>query len=404
MTLTSARIRHLIVGTALATVLFTALGYAAEPVKLGAPVALTGTFADEGGKLLHGYEMCIDAVNAKGGLKVGNEIRKFELVKYDYQSDTNRATQMIQRMATVDKVDFLVAPYNSGATKVTATAAERADIPMMSTAAATPSVFDQHFKNLYGILFPNEFISNSEAAYYKKNVPGLKTVAIVAMNSLFPKAIGDNLKTSAEKESLQVVYSGLYSPGALDFSNVLTEIKAKNPDWIYATGFIQELALMRKQMATLGLNPKILTMNAAAAYREFEKNAGPLANNVTSSAWWHPSVNYEDKFLFGSTKQYTDSFKAKYKEEPSYLEAAATAGCEVIAAAGEQAGTTDHEPVRKILSSKHFDTFYGPIKFGPDGQNQVSSPVVLQIQNGNFVVLAPESVKTGNVQVGLEKK
>lgn len=146
MTLTSARIRHLIVGTALATVLFTALGYAAEPVKLGAPVALTGTFADEGGKLLHGYEMCIDAVNAKGGLKVGNEIRKFELVKYDYQSDTNRATQMIQRMATVDKVDFLVAPYNSGATKVTATAAERADIPMMSTAAATPSVFDQHFR------------------------------------------------------------------------------------------------------------------------------------------------------------------------------------------------------------------------------------------------------------------
>jgi branched-chain amino acid transport system substrate-binding protein len=404
MTIKPAREFHFVFGATVATALLALPAYAADSIKLGAPVALTGTFADEGGKLLHGYEMCVDAVNAKGGIKVGSDTRRLELVKYDYQSDTNRATQMIQRMATVDKVDFVMAPYNSGATKVTATAAERADIPMMSTAAATPSVFDQHFKNLYGILFPNEFISNSEAAYYKKSVPGLKTVAIIAMNSLFPKAIGDNLKTSAEKEGLEVVYSGLYSPGNLDFSNVLTEIKAKNPDWIYATGFVQELALMRKQMASLGLNPKLLTMNAAAAYREFERNVGPLANNVTSSAWWHPSVNYQDKFLFGSTKQYADEFRAKYKEEPSYLEAAATAGCEVLASAVEQAGTADHEPVRKILSNKQFDTFYGPIKFGPDGQNQVSSPVVLQIQNGNFFVLAPESVKTGTIQIGLEKK
>ena len=38
-------------------------------------------------------------------------------------------------------------------------------------------------------------------------------------------------------------------------------------------------------------------MNAAAAYPEFVRNLGPLADNITSSAWWHPSVNDADKFL-----------------------------------------------------------------------------------------------------------
>jgi branched-chain amino acid transport system substrate-binding protein len=376
--------------------------YAADPVKMGAPVALTGTFSDEGHKLLHGYEMCIDAVAAKGGLKVGSDKRKLEMVQYDYQSDTNTAVQLIQRMATVDNVDFLMSPYNSGATKTAAVAAERYDTPMIASAAATPSVYDQHFKNLYGVLFPNEFATNAEVDYYKANVPGMETVAVFAMNSLFPKAIASLLKAKAEQSGLQAVYDGLYSPNTLDFSSALTEIKGKNPDWIYATGFIQDLGTLRKQMASLGMTAKVVTMNAAAAYPEFVRNIGPLANNVTSSAWWHPSVNYTDNFLFGSTAQYASDFVKKYNDEPTYLEAAATASCEVYAAAIEEAGTTKHDAVRKVMSSMRFETFYGPIKFNADGQNEVPAPVLLQIQDGKFKVLAPDSVKTGSLAIGVQ--
>ena len=271
-------------------------------------MALTGSLADEGHKLLHGYEMCVDAVNAKGGIKVGNETRKLDLVQYDYQSDTNTAVQMIQRLVTVDNVDFLMSPYNSGATKVAAVAAERYDTPMIATAAATPSVFDQHFKNLFGVLFPNADITDAEVAFYKDNVPGLKTVAVLAMNSLFPKAIAAQLKDTTQKAGMETVYDGLYSPGTLDFSNVLTDLKNKNADWIYATGFIQDLALLRRQMAGLGVTAKVVTMNAAAAYPEFQRNLGALANNVTSSAWWHPSVTYSDNFLFGGAAQYATDF------------------------------------------------------------------------------------------------
>ena len=67
----------------------------------------------------------------------------------------------------------------------------------------------------------------------------------------------------------------------------------------------------------------------------------------------------------------------------------------------EQAGTVETDAVRKVLASRLFETFYGPIKFGPNGQNEVNSPMILQIQKGKYVVLDPQNSKTGELAVGV---
>ena len=375
---------------------------AVDPIKIGAPLSLTGSLADEGAKEQQGLDMCIDAVNAKGGVKVGSEMRKLEAVKYDYQSETSRAVQIVQRLLTVDKVNFLFAPYGSGDTKATAVLAERYDIPMIATSAASEAVYDQKGKNLFGILFPNNAMVKTEVKFYKQRVPQAKKLAVLALNSLFPKAIAAALRDTAVKEGgFEVVFDGLYSQGTMDFSNVLTQIKAGNPDWLYATGYIQDLVLIRRQMANLGMNIPIVTMTAGAAYPEFAENLGPLANNVTTNAWWHPSATYSDAYIFGGAPQYTAAFRAKYKKEPTYLEAAATAGCEVLVQSVEKAGSIDPAAVRAQLSSLTFNTFYGPIKFGPSGQNAINSPMILQIQSGKYVMLDPQPVKTGELKTGV---
>jgi branched-chain amino acid transport system substrate-binding protein len=377
---------------------------AADPIRLGAPLALTGSLADEGSKEQQGLDMCVEAVNAKGGVKVGSEQRKLELVKYDYQSETNRAVQIVQRLLTVDKVDFIFAPYGSGDTKATAVLAERYEIPMIATSAATPSVFDQKSKNLFGILFANATMANTEVKYYKEHVPSAKKIAVFALNSVFPKAIAAEVRMAAEREGLTVVYDGLYSPGTMDFANVLTQIKAANPDWFYATGYIQELILIRRQIEGLGLKIPVVTMTAGAAYPEFAQNLGPLADNVTTNSWWHPSATYKDPYIFDGAQGYQKAFQAKYNKIPTYLEAAATAGCEVLAQSIEQAGKVDVAAVRDLLASKRFETFYGAIKFGPTGQNEVANPLILQIQNGKYVVLDPKEIRTGDLAIGVGAK
>jgi branched-chain amino acid transport system substrate-binding protein len=379
----------------------TALVLAADPIRIGAPLSLTGSLADEGSKEQQGLDMCIDAINAKGGVKVGKEQRKLEAVKYDYQSETSRAVQLVQRLVTVDKVDFLFAPYGSGDTKATAVLAERYNVPMVATSAATESVYDQKQKNLFGILFPNRAMAEVEVKFYKAKVPQAKKMAVLALNSLFPKAFAASVRDTAAKDGFEIVFDGLYSPGTMDFANVLTQIKAANADWVYATGYIQDLILIRRQMANFGMNIPIVTMTAGAAYPEFAQNLGALADNVTTNAWWHPSATYKDSYIYGGAQEYTQAFQKKYNKIPTYLEAAATSGCEVLALSIEQAGTVEAEAVRKILASRRFETFYGPIKFGPSGQNEINSPMILQIQKGKYVVLEPQSSKTGELAVGV---
>jgi len=374
---------------------------AQETLRFGAPLALTGPLADAGAKAKQGYDICVSAVNAKGGVDVGGKKRKLELVEYDYQSETNRAVQIVQRLINVDKVPFLLAPYGSGDTKATAVVAERYGVPMVAASAATKSVFDQNFQNLFGILFPNSMITEGEVAYYKKNAPDVKRVAVLALNSLFPKAIAGDLVESAKSHGYEVVFNTIYSPDTTDFSNVLTQIKALKPDWIYATGYTQDLILIRRQMADVGVDVKILTMTAGPAYPEFADNVKALAENVTTNSWWHQNAGYKDDFLFGSSLKYNEAFRERFKRDATYLEAAATVSCETLVMAIEAAKSISADAVRQVLHEKKFETFYGPVQFGKAGQNDVNAALVMQIQKGKLVVLAPENLKQGTLAIGV---
>ena len=80
------------------------------------------------------------------------------------------------------------------------------------------------------------------------------------------------------------------------------------PDWVYASGYINDLILIRKQMNDLGLKAQVITEIAGPAYAEFAKTVGPLAENITSMSWWHPAVRYKGQDIFGST----EAFNAAY--------------------------------------------------------------------------------------------
>jgi branched-chain amino acid transport system substrate-binding protein len=371
--------------------------YGQDVIRFGAPLALTGALADAGNKSKQGYDMCVSAVNAKGGVNVGGRKLRLELVEYDYQSETNRAVQIVQRLVNVDKVPFLFAPYGSGDTKATAVVAERYGVPMMAAAAATPSVFDQNSQNLFGILFSNKMITDAEVRYHKQHSPDVKKVAVLALNSLFPKSIASDFVASAKTAGYGVVFDSIYSNETVDFSNVLTQLKTLKPDWIYVTGYTQGLILIRRQMADVGLDAKLVTMTSGPAYPEYVDNLKTLAENITTNAWWHQSANYTDNFLFGSSMKYNEAFRNRYKRDATYLEAAATASCQILVMAIETAKTTSGEAVRKVLRERKFETFYGPVQFDKSGQNNVNAALVMQIQKGKLIVLSPDALKQGTL-------
>src|SRR5579872_2142596 len=111
MLITPLRFSALLAGVAAASLSFAAK--AADVIKIGAPLALTGSVADEAHKQDVVWKMWLAKVNGAGGIDVAGKKMKVELVIYDYQSDGQRAGQLAEKLVTDDKVDFLLAPFGS---------------------------------------------------------------------------------------------------------------------------------------------------------------------------------------------------------------------------------------------------------------------------------------------------
>jgi branched-chain amino acid transport system substrate-binding protein len=397
-------IQHLAKLTVSATVLASA--FLAGPamadedgvLKIGAPLALTGGLADEGKKQEAVWQLWLDKVTANGGIEVGGKKMPVELVYYDYQTDGKRAGQLAEKLITDDGVDVLMAPFGSGHTKIVAAVAERYQTPLVACVASSVSVYDQGFKYLFGTLAPNTGMTESMVTYFKEKMPGLSKVAVYGRDDVFPKAMATALATSAGNAGLDVVYNELYAVGTMDHSAAVSAIKSASPDWVYMTGYTQDLILGRKQMSDLGIDAPIITMVTGPAYAEFTEGLGELADGVTSSTWWHHATSYTDTIgAWSSTADFYKDFVAKIGGDPDYVHGSCAAAADVLVNAVQTAGSTDKTAVRDALAATEVLTFYGPIDFGDNGMNQGREMPIIQVQGTEIKVLYPAGISDADM-------
>ena len=376
--------------------------HAQEVIKFGAPLPITGPLAPEALKQKQGYDLWANQVNLAGGINVAGKKMKVEIVYIDYQSNTPRAVQATERLITQDNVQFVFAPFGSGAAKAASTVAERYGVPMIAATASSSQVYDQGYKFLFGTFTPNDTLTNPLATIIRQRLPDVKKVAILARNDLFPLAIAQEMEKSAKERGLEVVYFEKFAINTLDHSSALAQIKAANPQWIFATGYTNDLVLMRKQMTDQRIEAPVVTMIAAPAYQEFIDAAGKGAENITSAAWWHPAVRYKGIDIFGTTESYVKLFRDTYKADPDYANASASVSGALFQIAIEKSGTINRQKVRDELAKMDVTTFWGQVKFGPNGQITSLEPPIFQIQNAKPIVVHPAGIKQGDLRIGVK--
>ncbi|EKS42498.1 amino acid ABC transporter substrate-binding protein [Afipia clevelandensis] len=374
---------------------------AQDVIKFGAPLPLTGPLAPEAIKQQQGYDLWAELANKAGGISVGGKKYKVEIVYADYQSNTPRAVQTTEQMITQNNVNFLFSPFGSGAAKAGSSVSEKYKVPTIAATASSSQVYDQGYKYLFGTFTPNDTLTTPLTQIVKAKAPDVKKVAILARNDLFPLAIAQEMEKSAKGNGLEVAYFEKYAIGTLDHSATLSQIKSLAPQWIFVTGYINDLLLVKKQMADQQIKATVVSMIAGPAYQEFIDAAGPGGENITSAAWWHPAAQYSGKDIFGTTANYVKLFKEKYKSEPDYAQASASVSGALFQMAIEKAGSLDRDKVRDELAKMDVMTFFGPVKFGPTGQINSLEPPVFQLQGGKPVVLSPALIKQGEFKLGV---
>lgn len=362
----------------------------------GAPVSLTGSLSHEGTDTLNGYNIWADQVNAHGGIKVGAKSYMIKIKYYDDASSAQKSAQLTRTLITSDHVNFLLGPYGSGATLTDEVIAQQYQIPMVEGNGAAQSIFSKGNQYIFGVLSPTpEYAGTILRAALAQSTPP-KTIAIINANDAFSTEVATAAKAYASSHGLNVVYTQSYPASASDLTGILTQIKTSAsggvPDMILGSGHEDEALTTLKQAKQLGVNPKLWAFTVGPALPDFITTLGGDANDVLGSSQWTPQVKYQGTDVFGTPAKFTQVYQAKYSAAPSY-QAAESAACGVaFQAAIEQVGSIDPQKVRGALASLNITSFYGPIQFSSNGENNAKPMVTIQIQSGKVVTVYPADV------------
>ena len=359
---------------------------AQTPIKIGASMSVTGTYAKPGSYQKEGYDICIDELNGKGGL-LG---RKVELVIYDDQSQPATAVKLYEKLITEDKVDAVMGPYSSAVSEAVANVTEKYKKVMVAPLAATTSIFKKGRKYIFMVITPAENYLDGLIDMAAKR--GLKTVAIINEDTLFPKASAAGTAEAAKKRGMQVVLQEAYPKGNTDFSALLVKIKAANPDVIAAGTYFDDAVAITRQMKELNVNPKMFGLTVGGDLPEFYDLLKQNAEYVYGSTQWDESLPYPGQ------KEFLAAYTKKFKHEPSYHAAAGYAGCLIYGEAVKRAGTLDADKVREQLLKMEIKTAFGDYKVEPDGFQVAHKMVMLQWQDGKRVIVWPDDLASGKLR------
>ena len=206
-----------------------------------------------------------------------------------------------------------------------------------------------------------------------------------------PLDIRAGVLDDAAKYNMQIVVDEKLPRDLSDMTAILTKVKLLNPDLLIVSGHSKGAATAVRQIGEMNVNvPMIAITHCESA--DVTGNFGDVANDILCSTQWAETLSYEDP-IFGTAANYEKEFKAAYTEyaekKVPYQTAQASAAVYVFKDAFERAGSLDKEKVRDAISKTNMKTFYGNIKFAPEGNNIAKPMVLRQIQNGEYNVVAP---------------
>ncbi|MFB9768674.1 ABC transporter substrate-binding protein [Lactiplantibacillus modestisalitolerans] len=283
-----------------------------KTIKIGVNMELSGSAAGYGEQQKQGIQLAVKKINKNGGIQVGKTKKKVQLVIRDNKTTNNTAASVAAQLVNNDKVVAVVGPATTNAGTAAIPNMTKASVPTVSPSATDPDFTLQKGgavqKYVFRACYQNDFQGSSAAKFVTKNLKA-KRVAILTDNS---SDYGTGL-TKAFKKSYtgKLVSSQTFQEGDKDFNAILTSLKHKQIDAIYAPGYYSEIGLIVKQARQAGIQAPIVGSDGMADAKLAQIAGKQNANQVyyttpfsTKAAASNPVASkfmsaYQDKY--GST-------------------------------------------------------------------------------------------------------
>ena len=368
----------------------------AGTVRIGAALSETGKYAVEGKDSRQGYDTWLRGVNeVRGGIEIGGERYRAEIVYYDDESDADTAANLVQRLIDEDGVDFLLGPYSSSLTTSTSAIAEAADVIMVEGTGTSDTMFERGFENLF-------LVATIASDYTRSGIEalaasGARTAVIAHEDTSFPTAVAQGAVRHLEANGIEVLAVETYPKDVQDVSAIMTKFRGLDPDVFVGGGHYNDAVLFVNSAKELDFRPNGMLITVGPSNPKLAAELGADLDGVLGPTQWEPVMAYEGPY-FGSAGEYADYYESLWGERPVYQAASATAAALALHLAVEAAGSTETAAVRDALRGMSVDTFYGPISFDERGVNADKPMGTIQVQDGQIVVVVPEAAASAELR------
>ncbi len=353
----------------------------ADTIKIGASAPKTGPLA--GGSTVTFWpnvKLWVKQVNDSGGIKLKSGKAKIQLIEYDDRTNPGEAIKNIQRLATQDKVDFILAPYGTGFNLATAPIFAKFNYPLITHTAITDKVeaLTKRYSNIFFTLGTTTDFAGSVAQILgKMKAAGTigNKVAMVNVADAFGIELANAARPIFKKAGFNIVYDKSYPLGSPDLSPIIRGAKGTNPDAFVAWSYPPDTFGLTAQAKVQGLNVKAYYTAVATSFPAFGGKFGKSAEGILGAG----GINPDTKVM----RDYFASHKAVTGKTPDYWASGMVyATFQILRTAIEAVGTKDRKAVTAYIKNNGFDTVMGKISF----TNQVNKKywTVGQWQNGKF--------------------
>lgn len=375
----------IVIATLLAALLCAGSARAADPIKIGAILSVTGPASFLGAPEARTLEMLVEETNKKGGVQG----RKVQLIIKDSGASPEKAFSFAKQLIDEEKVFAIIGPSTSGETMKIKSVAEEGKTILLSCAAAE-AIVNPVAK--YVFKTPQKDSDAVIKIFQQMKKMKISRIGVLSSNTGFGNAGKGQIEKLAPEHGITIVANEVYDKAASDLTAEVTKIKAANVEAIVNWSIEPAQAIVIKNARQIGLKIPIFQSHGFGNIKYVDA-AGAAAEGVIFPAGRLLVAdvlpkNHPQKALLLQYKKDYMSFCSG--EECSTFGGHAYDAYTILIKAIENAKSTDREAVRTAIENlKGFVGTGGIFNFSPTDHNGlgVDAFEMLTVKNGKFAIL-----------------
>jgi branched-chain amino acid transport system substrate-binding protein len=375
---------------------------AADEIRIGVVMPITGREAKPGQYQREGIELAIHQINEGGGILVKSRGKKLPIkeIFYDDGSDQSRSAGMVERAMSSDGVVAVLGGYSTALGEAESVMPDRYQTPLITPGAGATTIFSRGYEYIFGTLSPIDLLGYTTAQYLGNLVDkgklskGLK-VALALENTDHGIDYGRGIDNWNHEHPgyFTVAFSEKFDLGATDFSGLLQKVKNVHADIFLADTHLQDYITMHRQYIQSGMYHQMISYGARGPEVDARKALGEATNYIFAGIWWSSKLPYPQ------VKKFNADYQAFTGHAPdSWYPATAYDGMRALAAAIEHAGSLDKTAIRDQLRKVELKDSLLPgqvLRFGKNGQIQGSFVIVQNKPEDKVDIVFPLDAATG---------